>query len=399
MKRESGPEKAGRGNSVTFFGDFTFFGWLLLALLPAILLGILEKPLRYYTLFLSVIFIAAVLKDTPVQLLYLTFFVVLEIMEIKAFLRLRTIYGRKAWIYHLFVFLTILPLVGNKISGLFELSWFGFLGISYLTFRVVQMIIEIYDGVIHEVSFLETLSFLIFFPSVSSGPIDRSRRYHEDYVKVWTRSEYLDLAGDGLMKFLLGMVYKFILAGAFGKWMDSCAYGTAWYANIGYAYCYGLHMFFDFAGYSLMAVGTGYLLGIRVPVNFRYPFISKDIKDFWDRWHITLSHWFRDFIFSRFMMASIKKKWFKTRLTGAAVGFLVNMLVMGCWHGLTASYILYGLYHGVLLAGTEIYQKKSKFYKKHKKELWYQVISCFITMQAVMFGFYIFSGRFLLMLH
>lgn len=384
---------------MTFFGDFTFFGWLLLALLPAVLLGILEKPLRYYTLFLSAAFITAVLKDTPLQLLYLALFVLVEIAVVRIYLSLRTAFGRKAWIYHSFVFLTILPLVVNKVSGVFKLSWLGFLGISYLTFRVVQIVIEIYDGVIHEVPLLETLSFLLFFPSVSSGPIDRSRRYHEDYVKVWTRSEYLDLLGDGLMKILLGMVYKFILAGAFGNWMDSAAYGTAWYANIGYAYCYGLHMFFDFAGYSLMAVGTGYLLGVRVPDNFRYPFISKDIKDFWDRWHITLSHWFRDFIFSRFMMTCIRKKWFKTRLTGAAVAFLVNMLVMGCWHGLTPSYILYGLYHGTLLAGTEIYQKKSKFYKKHKKQQWYKAVSWFITMQAVMFGFYIFSGRFLLMLH
>lgn len=383
---------------MTFYGDFTFFGWLLLALLPAILLGILEKPLRYYTLFLSAAFIAAVLKDTPIQLVYIALFCALEIAAVKIYLYLRTRYGRKSGIYHLFVVLTLVPLAGNKISGVVHLSWFGFLGISYLTFRVVQMIIEIYDGVIKEVSIIETVSFLLYFPSVSSGPIDRSRRYHDDYVKVWSRSEYLNLLGDGLFKFLLGMVYKFILAGLFSKWMDSAAYGTVWYANIGYAYFYAFHMFFDFAGYSLMAIGSSYVLGIRLPENFRQPFISKDIKDFWDRWHITLSHWFRDFIFSRFMMASIKNKWFKSRLNGAAAGFIVNMLVMGCWHGLTPSYILYGLYHGVLLAATEIYQKKSKFYKKNKKKLWYQVISWFITLQAVMFGFYIFSGRFLLML-
>ena len=72
------------------------------------------------------------------------------------------------------------------------------------------------------------------------------------------------------------------------------------------------------------------------------------------------------------MMASIKGKWFKSKLTGASVGFMINMLLMGLWHGLTASYILYGLYHGVLLAITEIYQKKSKFYKKHKKDRWYK---------------------------
>ena len=94
-------------------------------------------------------------------------------------------------------------------------------------------------------------------------------------------------------------------------------------------------------------------------------------------------------------MASMKGKWFKSKLTGASIGFMVNMLLMGLWHGLTYSYILYGLYHGVLLAITEIYQKKSKFYKKHKKEKWYKIVSWFITFNLVMFGFFIFSGRFL----
>ena len=108
--------------------------------------------------------------------------------------------------------------------------------------------------------------------------------------------------------------------------------------------------------------------------KYKMFFISIDIKDFWDRWHITLSHWFRDFVFSRFMMASIRGKWFKDKLTGACIGFMINMLLMGLWHGLSLSYILYGLYHGVLLAITEVYQKKSKL---------------------VMFGFFIFSGRFL----
>lgn len=152
-------------------------------------------------------------------------------------------------------------------------------------------------------------------------------------------------------------------------------------------------MFFDFAGYSLMAVGASYFLGIRTPDNFNKPFISKDIKEFWDRWHITLSHWFRDFIFSRFMMKAIKKKWFKTRLRGAAAGFLVNMIIMGAWHGLTPSYLTYGLYHGALLAVTEVYQKKSRFYKTNKKKKWFQFFSWFVTFQMVMFGFLIFSGR------
>lgn len=130
-----------------------------------------------------------------------------------------------------------------------------------------------------------------------------------------------------------------------------------------------------------------------MPDNFNKPFISKDMKDFWARWHISLSEWFRDFIFTRFIISSTKKKRFKTRLTTASVGFIINMFVMGVWHGLSLCYIVYGLYHGILLALTEIYQKKSKFYKRNKKKKWYYVLSWTVTINLVMFGFLIFSGH------
>ena len=153
-------------------------------------------------------------------------------------------------------------------------------------------------------------------------------------------------------------------------------------------------MFFDFAGYSLIAVGTGYMLGIKVRENFNKPFISTDMKDFWARWHISLSEWFRDFIFYQiYNVLNEEEKVLKTRLTTASVGFIINMFVIGIWHRLAIQYLVYGLYHGVLLALTEIYQKKSKFYKKNKKKRWYKIVSWAITMNFVMFGFLIFSGH------
>ena len=147
-----------------------------------------------------------------------------------------------------------------------------------------------------------------------------------------------------------------------------------------------------------MAIGTSYILGIRTPENFNKPFISKDIKEFWDRWHITLSHWFRDFLFSRYMMSALRSKKFKNRLNAASAGFIINMFVMGIWHGLSKDYLLYGLYHGVLLALTERYQKQ-KWYRKVKNKKWYQIISWFVTLNLVMFGFLIFSGQFSNVLH
>lgn len=383
---------------MTLYGGYLFYICLVLALIPAIVLGVMGKSLKHYSLSVSLIFICLVLANDINQLLCFIGFFLAELVIVKGYLFIRTKYGRNAKFYYGAVFFSILPLILNKCGALFELNILGIIGISYLTFKTVQMIIEIYDGVISEVPIMEFSSFILFFPALSCGPIDRSRRFHEDWVKVYNREEYLELVGTGLFKILLGLIYKLILAVQFYKLMGFFD-GQQWYFAIGYAYLYGFYLFFDFAGYSLMAVGTSYILGIQTPDNFRRPFVSKDMREFWDRWHISLSYWFRDFIFSRFIMKCVKKKWFDTRLQRASTGFIVNMFVMGMWHGLTTSYLLYGLYHGVLLALTEIYQKKSTFYKENKDKRSYRILSWFVTLQLVMFGFLIFSGRFVELLN
>ncbi len=379
---------------MSFFGDLQFFICLIILLIPAIFLGVMEKSLKGYRLLSSLIFIFLVIGSDKKQLLFWGIFFLIEFLTVSIYLKLRKKYGRNNNIYTLFLVISIIPLVLCKLSGILPFHLFQILGISYVTFRTAQIIIEIFDGVINEINFLEFTGFLIFFPSISSGPIDRSRRFSEDWNKVYKRNEYLNLLGDGIEKILIGILYKFVLAAIFYKIEESFIESYSFLSMLFYGYSYGFYMFFDFAGYSLMAIGTSYILGIKTPENFNKPFISKDIKEFWDRWHITLSHWFRDFVFSRFVMKCIKKKWFSTKLQRASVGFIVNMLIMGVWHGITPYYILYGLYHGILLAVTETYQKKSKFYKKNKKKKWYQVLSWFITINLVMFGFLIFSGRF-----
>lgn len=378
---------------MSFFGDFPFFCWFALLSVPAVVLGILEKPIRHYTLFASLAFILLIVGPEPKQLAYLAAFYLIELHLVKGYLLLRGKWGRNRVIYGHAVLFAILPLIISKLAGLFGGDWFCFLGVSYLTFRAVQVIIEGYDGVIKSIGALEFTGFLLFFPSLSSGPIDRSRRFLEDWNRVLPRGEYLELAGKGLQKILLGAVYKFVLAGLLYQAVGYFGDSTSLRAAAGYLYSYGFYLFFDFAGYSLMAVGASYLFGICTPDNFNKPFLSRDIKEFWDRWHITLSHWFRDFVFSRFLMDSIKKKRFSTRLTAACGAFFVNMLVMGAWHGLTGYYLLYGLYHGALLAATEVYQKKSKFYARNKDKVWYRAVSWFVTFQLVMFGFFLFSGR------
>lgn len=380
---------------MSFFEHWQFFVCLIVLLIPAVILGGMEKKLKNYTVVLSLFFIVCILGRTPMQLLYLVIFFFLEWGILKGFVRSYRKNGRQENIYYLTVVLSILPLVISKLQVFIRLDIFCFVGISYITFKLVQMIIEVYDGVIEDVKFYDYTAFLLFFPTFSSGPIDRSRRFLGDLYRVLPKEEYLKLCTSGIIRLMAGYIYKVILAGRCYVYLGYCGDGRGFFGEAKYAYWYGLYLFFDFAGYSMMAVGASNILGIETPDNFKRPFLSRDLKDFWDRWHITLSHWFRDFIFTRFVMKCKKKKWFGSRLVRANVGFIVNMGIMGIWHGLDLSYILYGLYHGVLLALTETYQKKSEFYKKNKDKRWYVLMSWFVTMQIYIFGFYIFSGRLL----
>ena len=378
---------------MSLFGEFSFFCVLAVVLTIAFVFGVLEKKQYPLLLLFSILFdVLAIGRDLK-GLLFFGGYIFWELLVSTFYLKQRQKQGRNGRTYALFLVLSLLPLVLSKICGAAHVSLFQILGISYLTFKSAQVIIEIYDGVIKELSLPDMAQFLLFFPAVSSGPIDRSRRFTEDLHRNRSRQEYLELAGDGLEQLLIGVLYKFVISSLFFNLMELVSEERSFPYMAAYAYCYGLYMFFDFAGYSRMAVGAGYFFGIKTPHNFNKPFISRDIKEFWDRWHITLSYWFRDFLYSRFVMQSMRHKWFKDRLHTACAGFIVNMFVMGIWHGLTGYYILYGLYHGILLAVNEIWQKKSKFYKKHKKEKWYQVLSWAVTMQLVMFGFLLFSGH------
>ena len=379
---------------MAYYEGMVFFLLLIIFLLPAILLGILEKNSCWYSLGVSLCFLLLILGGNKVEMLWLVIGLIWFLVLIVWYSRIRKSKGRDEKSYHLALVLAITPLALCKLAPFIHPGLMGFTGISYLAFRVIQILIELYDGVITEISLPETFAFFVFFPSFSSGPIDRSRRFGEDFRKQRTREQYLDLCARGIWMLLSGAAYKFILSAYAYRAMGFLDSESAvWYHWIGYAYAYSLYLFFDFAGYSRMAVGTAYILGVELPMNFKAPFLSVDIKDFWNRWHITLSHWFRDFLFTRFVMICSKKKWIKDRLGRACAGYLVNMAVMGMWHGLSPSYLLYGLYHGLLLAGTEFYQKKSSFYKKNKTKSWYRFISWALTMQLVIFGFFIFSGK------
>ena len=373
---------------MNYFEGNEFFLLLFVVLLIGFVLNYFGKRKDYYILSLSILFAGAIYGKSKSMVVYLLAFIIYQYVLV--FIAQRMDSKRLKPL----VMLSILPLVVNKVFAITQLHLLAFIGISYMSFKTIQIMLEISDGLIKEkISVKDYLQFLLFFPTVSSGPIDRSRRFLKEINEVMPRKDYLELAGDGIYRIVLGLLYKVVLSTYVYQILLALSNTGSVVYSIKYMYLYTLYLFFDFAGYSLMAVGSSNILGIQTPMNFNKPFLSIDIKDFWTRWHITLSTWLRDFVFSRVLMQVIRKKWFKNRLHNAAYAYMVNMLVMGFWHGLSVSYIAYGFYHGILMSGFEIYQKKSTFYKKHKNKTWYKLISWFVTMNLVMVGFFIFSGE------
>ena len=386
---------------MSFYAEPAFFVLLVPIVAIAVALGMAERPLARYGFAASAVMVLLLFSRTLASLAffacYLAYSLVLARYVAGLFARE---HPQRVARYRMALALQIAPLAVYKVGVLFDPDFLGFIGISYITFKAVQVLIETRDGLVKGMGAYEYLYFLSFFPTITSGPIMRSRKFVADVQATRTRDEYLELLYRGAGWFLLGALYKFVGAslGQWAMWFLPSAIGTATAgaaiaANIVYALAYTLYLFFDFAGYSHMAVGVGFALGIEVPRNFRAPFLALDIKDFWNRWHITLSTWLRDFVFMRFTAAAFERKWFDSSVTTACLGFIINMVLMGLWHGLTVDYLVYGLYHGLLLAGCELMQRKWGFYKKHRRDRWFKVCSWAVTMVAVIFGLALFSGQ------
>jgi len=384
-----------------FYTEPAFFILLAVVVAVAAVLGIAEKPLHKYGLVASVAMLALLFSESIPSLVFLLCYLALSFGLEQYVERLfQNDAPHKVAKYRVVLAAQIAPLFVYKVGVLFDPGFLGFIGISYITFKAVQVLIEVRDGLVSRISPWHYLYFLVFFPTFTSGPIMRSRPFEKDLNARLSRDGYLELLYRGAGWFVLGALYKYVGASlaSWLMWFGPAAIGgatTGAYvaAQLVYGFAYGLYLFFDFAGYSHMAVGAGFALGIEVPRNFRAPFLAVDIKDFWDRWHITLSHWLRDYVFMRFTAAALEHQWFKSTLTAACIGFVINMVLMGCWHGLTVEYLVYGLYHGVLLAVCEAFQRKSSFYKKHRKEKWFRACSWAVTMVAVFYGFALFGGQ------
>lgn len=382
---------------MTPYSSFLFFIILGILLLPTMILGTMGKRLRYYNVFVSIVVLAIIFSEGNAGFFSLVAFTILQVVLVKGYITYRQT-KNSSLVFYVISFLSILPLILSKVLPILAVDNFAsFLGISYLTFRAVQIIIETRDGLIKEqLSIFQLVNFMLFYPTISSGPIDRFRRFQKDEDKCWTPEEYKELLYKGINKIFIGFLYKFIIGYSINTYfimnLDYIADGKFSY-HLLYMYSYSLYLFFDFAGYTAFAVGVSYIMGIRSPENFNKPFISRNIKDFWNRWHMSLSFWFRDYVFMRFVFLMKKKKWIQNKMLVSNLGYILLFLLMGIWHGVAIQYIIYGAYHALMMVGFNFFETWNKKHKRWPTGRVMTFLSIVITFHVVCFGFYLFSGK------
>lgn len=218
------------------------------------------------------------------------------------------------------------------------------LGVSFFTFHGISFLTDIYRSEKEEpIRLDETTLYICFFPQLVAGPIIR---YHDIIDQIRTRTITLTGLNHGIQRFILGLFKKVVIANSVGALADQImnenpgdlSSPAAWLGIIAYT----LQIYYDFSGYSDMAIGLGSMLGFRIPENFNYPYIASSIQEFWRRWHISLSTWFRDYLY-------IPLGGNRKGNTRTYINLGIIFILTGFWHGATWSFVFWGVFHGFFM--------------------------------------------------
>jgi alginate O-acetyltransferase complex protein AlgI len=219
------------------------------------------------------------------------------------------------------------------------------LGISFLVFQSISYLVDVSKNQIsHERNIFKFLSWALFYPKLVSGPLVSYKNIQEQLNKLETN---IDDIASGLRLIFTGIIKRLLIANQVG-FVANAVFGmpangvTPLFAWVGLL-AYTIQIYFDFSGYTDIAIGLGKIIGIRLPENFNYPYIAESVTDFWRRWHITLSTWFREYVF----FPLERKRW---ALLGRQVNILIVFLLTGLWHGFGTTFIIWGLLHGLAIA-------------------------------------------------
>lgn len=256
------------------------------------------------------------------------------------------------------------------------------MGISFYVFQTMSYSIDVYYGKVKASrKFINFATYVTFFPQLVAGPIVRYQDIEQYLVKRTITKNDITI---GFERFIIGLSKKIIIANQCGKLADSIFDGSnvldlstpyAWLGII----TYGFQIYYDFSGYSDMAIGLGRIFGFRILENFNYPFISKSIQEFWKRWHISLSSWFRDYLY--IPLGGNRKGEGRTYLN-----LIIVFFVTGLWHGAAWNFVIWGLFHGVFLLLERL------FLSDLLKKSW-APIQHFYTLMVVTLGWVLFRGN------
>jgi len=253
------------------------------------------------------------------------------------------------------------------------------LGMSYYILRQLHFTIEVYKGNWINLKFQEFMSYMLFLPVILVGPINRIDDWQRELRRRRWNPEMFSM---GLERILYGLV-KIVVFGNYafsyklGMILDSLTAEQIWLRNYLSCLQYAGNSYMQFAGYSDIAIGLSLLMGIRIIENFNYPFLARNINDFWQRWHISLSQWCKDYIFMT-IASSTRKPW---------IAIIISMIVLGLWHELSSRYLLWALFHGFGIVIWHFFNKYIDFDLKGASQKIWVFFSILITLNFVIISF------------
>jgi len=241
-----------------------------------------------------------------------------------------------------------------------SLEWLGF---SYVAFRLIHTLRDWQTGKLPPLTLREYTTYVIFFPAFTAGPIDRAQRFAADLQSL-PGPEASRLV-QGAMRIMVGIGKKFIIADSLAYMALNATKAQQAESTLGLwvlLYAYTFQIYFDFSGYTDIAIGIGQLFGIKLPENFNLPYLKRNITLFWQSWHMTLSQWVRDYVFLPLTRFLLKRKRKPTPTVLALIGQVTTMLVIGLWHGVTWGFIAWGLWHGIGLFIHKVYSDRTRMF-------------------------------------
>src|SRR5688572_7546453 len=233
------------------------------------------------------------------------------------------------------------------------------IGISYSSFKAIHFIVEAYKRKIEGLRFLEVVNYLLFFPSFVSGPINRYNDFHQSSEKAKQSSLRQDIS-PGLERIVHGLFKKFVITvilfpHTIVQLKTPLAELAPWQILLG-LYAYALYFYFDFSGYTDLAIGSARLLGFNLPENFNLPFLKKNIQQLWANWHMSLTGWLTDYVYWPLVRRMRNSDFLRQHpLVISNTAIIITFFLCGAWHGESVNFVLWGLYHGIGIAIVNVY--------------------------------------------